>query len=267
MNDFSNIWRAFFALGLICIAVQQLEVADFRPVMLPATPVWPHQKGILWGFSLLLMAACVAILFDIRGRTVSLVMAAVFLLLLITIHIPFYAKISPQMLGAWGDAFKILAFSGGAIIVAGTFPRQPSTPPQWEVLTFLGKLFFSTTLIVFGAEHFMYEQFVATLIPNYIPWHIFWTLFAAVALIGSGSVIIVDGVLRIFQVNTGNIGRIVAILLGVMLFLWVFMLHVPRAIADPNSGNGNEWTSVFEAFAFSGIAFLIAGKNTRLVRK
>lgn len=171
------------------------------------------------------------------------------------------------MLGAWGDAFKILAFSGGAIIVAGTFPRQPSTPPLSEGMIFLGKLFFCTTLVVFGVEHFLYEAFVATLIPNYIPWHIFWTRFAAVALIGSGSVIIIDGILRVFHIYIPNIGRVVALLLGLMLFLWVFMLHIPRAIADPHSGNGNEWTSVFEAFTFSGIAFLIAGKNTKLVRK
>jgi len=84
---------------------------------------------------------------------------------------------------------------------------------------------------------------------------------------GSGTFIIVDGLLRIFHINTGTIGRDVALLLGLMLFFWVFMLHIPRAIADPHSGNGNEWASVFEALAFSGIAFLIAGKNTRFDKK
>ena len=36
------------------------------------------------------------------------------------------------------------------------------------------------------------------------------------------------------------------------------MLHIPRAIADPHSGLGNEWTSVCETLAFSGIAFMTA---------
>lgn len=267
MDKFVKLWRAFFAIGLICIAIQQLVVNDFMPVMLPAKPAWLHQQPIMWGFSILLIAASVAILFDFMGRRIALVMAAVFLLLLITIHIPFYAKLSPQMLGAWGNAFKIMAFCGGALIVAGTFPRHPSTKPIPDGLIFLGKLFFCTTLVVFGAEHFKYFDFVATLIPKYIPWPNFWTGFAGVALMGSGTFIIVDGVLRIGTVNTGTIGRDVALLLGLMLFLWVFMLHVPRAIADPHSGNGNEWASVFEALAFSGIAFLIAGKNTRFDKK
>jgi hypothetical protein len=48
-----------------------------------------------------------------------------------------------------------------------------------------------------------------------------------------------------------------------MLFLWVILLHIPRAIADPHSGNGNEWTSVFQALAFSGIAFILSGRTSQ----
>lgn len=51
--------------------------------------------------------------------------------------------------------------------------------------------------------------------------------------------------------------RLAALLLGVMIFLWLLMLHIPRAIADPSGGKGNEWTSVFKALALSGIAFLL----------
>jgi hypothetical protein len=42
-----------------------------------------------------------------------------------------------------------------------------------------------------------------------------------------------------------------------MLLTWVLILHIPRAIADPYSGVGGEWTSVFEALAESGIAFIL----------
>lgn len=40
-----------------------------------------------------------------------------------------------------------------------------------------------------------------------------------------------------------------------MLLLWFVILHIPRAIADPAIEKGNEITSVFQALAFSGIAF------------
>ena len=75
----------------------------------------------------------------------------------------------------------------------------------------------------------------------------FWTYFAGIALIAAGLGII-----------TGILRWLAALMLGIMIFLWVWMLHIPRAMADPRGNLGNEWTSVFEALAFSGIAFLLA---------
>jgi hypothetical protein len=43
---------------------------------------------------------------------------------------------------------------------------------------------------------------------------------------------------------------------GIMILLWVFLLHIPRAVAAPH--DANETTAVFEALAVSGAAFLAA---------
>ena len=47
-------------------------------------------------------------------------------------------------------------------------------------------------------------------------------------------------------------------LLGTMILLWVVMLHIPRAIADPYREEGNEIVSAARALAESGAAFLVA---------
>ena len=77
-------------------------------------------------------------------------------------------------------------------------------------------------LIAFGVDHFLYSEFVATLVPGWIPVHIFWTYASAGALIGSGICILVK-----FKI------RLISFLCGIMLFLWFAILHIPRAIADP----------------------------------
>jgi len=46
-----------------------------------------------------------------------------------------------------------------------------------------------------------------------------------------------------------------------MIFLWVLMLHIPRALADLH--NANETTAVFEALAFAGVSFLIVTSGRR----
>ena len=43
---------------------------------------------------------------------------------------------------------------------------------------------------------------------------------------------------------------------AVMVFFWVLMLHIPRALADLH--NSNETTAVFEALAVTGTAILAA---------
>jgi len=116
-----------------------------------------------------------------------------------------------------------------------------------NTLLSLGRIFFSIMLIVFGIDHILYKEFVAPLVPAWIPGPMFWAYFGSIALIGSGICIL-------FKIKI----RLVGILLGTMLLLWFIILHIPRAIADPYAGKGNEITSVFQALAFSGIAFVIA---------
>jgi hypothetical protein len=101
-------------------------------------------------------------------------------------------------------------------------------------------------LIVFGIDHFLYAQFVATLVPEWIGGNLFWTYFAAVALIGCGVALITK--IKI---------SLVSLLMGIMIFIWFLVLHIPRAIAMPDV-DGNELTSVFQALAFSGVGFVLA---------
>jgi uncharacterized membrane protein YphA (DoxX/SURF4 family) len=101
-------------------------------------------------------------------------------------------------------------------------------------------------MIAFGTDHFLYVPFVASLVPVWIPGPIFWTYFAGVALIAGGVGMMMP-----------MTARLAATMVGIMLFLWVLMLHIPRAIADPFSLIGNEWTSVFQALALSGVAFIL----------
>ncbi len=115
----------------------------------------------------------------------------------------------------------------------------------------VGRHFLPITVAVFGIDHFLYTDFVASLVPSWIPGALFWTYFAGIALIAAGVGMIL-----------GIQARLASLMLGIMIFLWFIILHIPRAIADPHSAKGNEWTSVFEALAFSGIAFMLAALPT-----
>lgn len=249
--------RWFFAICLIGLAGQQFYYADFRPVFVPPWPGQiPGQAILVYLASTALVGAAVAIILEKKARTVSLILGGIFLALLLLCHVPYELMVDQYSghIGVWNNSFKELAFSGGAFIVAGSFPGEQTAVQTkttliriLELFIPMGRLFFSITMIVFGVEHFLYVDFVATLVPGWIPGHLFWTYFAAVALIGAGLAIILQIKLKL-----------VAILLGTMIFLWFIFLHIPRAAIAPPTDKGNELTSVFEALGFSGVAFIIA---------
>ncbi len=248
--------RWFYGIAMVVYGAQQIFYGDFRQVQVPA---WQFHVPLLRWWAVLsgicLVVSAVAIFSGKKAREVLLALGGVFLFLFLFIHIPFeiFGEVnSSAHLALWTSALKELALAGGAFVMAGSFP-EPELRRNGRVITFLEKLiplggiFFSVTMISFGIMHFMYGEFVAGLVPPWIPDHLFWTYFSAVALIGSGMSIVL-------KIRTGAI----AMLMSLMLLLWVIVLHIPRALADPFGNRGNELSSVFDALAFCGTAFVIS---------
>lgn len=258
MKQFIKTGRNFYAIALVVYGIQQFYFGSFRNVLFPAwqsslplLPVWSYLFGVM------LILAGVAIMLVKRGREVSLILGAIFLVFFCFAHIP-YQLISepnkPYHLALWTSALKELAYAGGAFVIAGTFTKENINPEEKHTLIKIlekfipfGSIFFCITMTSFGIMHFMYADHVATMVPNWIPDHPFWTYFAAVALIGSG-VCIVLNIRR----------RVIATLLSTMIFLWFILLHLPGAIANPTIYRGNELASAFDALLFSGAALVIA---------
>jgi len=259
-----KIGRLFFGIAIAAVGFQQFFISDFHPMILPPHHDWiPGLAFWAWLTGAALIAAGLAIILDKRARSVSLVLGGV-LLAVFLYYIPYEIIVDPyaKYLGSWGDAEKELALSGGAFVMAGSYLEEkgnvqtklPLTKLLEKLIPF-GGIFFSITMISFGIDHFLYTKQVAKLVPVWMPHPIFWTYFAAVALIGSGVAIIL-------RINL----KLIATLLGIMIFLWFNILHIPRAIAQPFANKEEEIFSAYSALAFSGIAFVIAGSYRRQSR-
>lgn len=257
MDKLIQAGRIFFCIGMVGMAGQQLYYGDFRPVfsptlstMIPLMNIWAYL------FSIIIFLLCAAIVFEQNAKKASLLLGGLLFIFLLITHIPYEILVDPYKnhLGSWTNAFKELALSGSAFVVAGSFHNEgPGVTQTSGVIRVLekfipyGKIFFAITMIAFGICHFMYTEFVKTLVPDWIPNHFFWTYVAGTALIGSGLSI----VLNIQK-------KLIITLFGIILFIWFLILHIPRAIACLPTDKGNELSSVFQALAFSGIALIIA---------
>lgn len=245
-----KLGRSFFAIATIAFGVFQLIRVDFvrlvpePPTWLPAHSFWAALIGAL------LLVIGVSILFDKHSRLAAGVLAGVLLFSVVFLHVPEIAT-DPARGYKWTNPAKALALFGGAILIAGAGTASVGSAESAVVraarrfLPFGPSLFFGVFFIICGIQHFVYADFVTQLVPAWIPARAFWTAFTGIALVAGGV-----GVL-IFP-----LARWAATLSGLMIFLWVLLLHLPRAFADVNQTG--EMDGVFEALAMSGVAFMLA---------
>jgi len=112
-----------------------------------------------------------------------------------------------------------------------------------------GRIFIAISLVVFGIQHFLYADFLATVVPAWMPVRLFWAYFVGMVFLMTAS----DIFFKKWE-------RPAATLLGVMFLLFVVMLHIPRIVT--HSRDGNEWTSGFVALAMSGGAWILASDTS-----
>jgi hypothetical protein len=259
MGNLSKTGRIFYSISIAVMGLLAIYYHDFPYMLLP--PNHSRIPGIAIVaviFGILLLLAGVCIFFEKRTRQISLLLGSVLLLIFCFYFIPyeFMTGSNYMHLGEWENAEKELALAAGAFVIAGCYPEINKN----ALFRFLGKLIlfgaivFAITIISFGILHFLVAKEASTLVPAWIPNHMFWIYFAGVALIGSGTGIIL-------KIKTG----LVATLLGIMIFLWFISLHIPRVVAAPAADIGDEIASAFLALAYSGIAFVIAGVGAKKV--
>lgn len=254
MDKIGLVGRLFFAIACIAFGIQQFIFGDFVPGRAPAWPVSVPGR-LIWAYlsGAILIAVGAATLSGKKARWAAILAGTMIFIWALLRHIPVVAA-APAFGGEWTNVGKALALFGGALAVAGSFPEQKGNRASLlsrfvnskTGFTYLGRFCLGLFMILAGIQHFLFVEFVATLVPAWIPGAVFWTYFAGVALIAGGAGLLLPPT-----------ARLAAALSGLMVFLWVVMLHIPRALAAPDAQRRNEWTAVFEALAISGIAFVL----------
>ena len=117
-----------------------------------------------------------------------------------------------------------------------------------EKIVALSNLCFAIPLAVFGALHLSAAQGLMTMVPAYMPWRLFWAYFVGCALIAAS-----------LSIATKIQLRWSGLLFGCMMFLFVAMLHIPRALANP--GDRFAWTIVIREMSFAGGGWILAGNS------
>jgi len=251
--------RIIFSMGIIGLGVLQFFAKDYI-VGRPPSPAWSADipGKIIWAYisGIFLIIAGLAIILKKKGGL------AAFMVGVMIILCSFLLRNIPQMLiSSWEDilwsinAYKSLALSGGAFIIAASFFIEENRKSNGfftkKFFITLGCIFLAVFFIVSGMAHFKFHNFIINdFIPAYIPFHAFWTYFCGIALLASGVGLLIK-----------QTRKWAAVLAGLMILIWFFTLHIPRAFAAPR--DLTEWMGVCESFSFSGILFVLAAISSQ----
>lgn len=252
MDRLIPVGRTFFALALLGLGIEHFIFRDF---ITGRAPAWPESipGGVIWAYltGATFVGIGAAILAGKKARSAAILAAVLIALWALLRHIPVVAADS-FLSGAWTRAGKALTFVGGALAIAATLPKIEAgrNSPLLKLMNLgiefivLGRICLGLFLVITGIQHFMFTQFVASLIPEWFPGDaVFWTYFAGVALVAGG--------IGLFIPQTA---RWAALLSGLMVFSWFWIVHIPRTFLGASDS-----IAVFEALAVSGVAFVLAG--------
>jgi len=120
----------------------------------------------------------------------------------------------------------------------------------FDKIVALSNLCFTIPLAVFGAEHLSGARSIMLGVPSYMPWRLFWAYFVGFALLAASLSIATK-----LQVLWSGL------LFGIMMFTFVAMIHIPRALANP--GDRITWVIVLREMSFAGGGWILAGTAMR----
>jgi uncharacterized membrane protein len=117
-------------------------------------------------------------------------------------------------------------FAGAAVLSIGLAAvawQDVGRARGLEKLVPFGPVMFAVSMAVFSGDHFAFAKGVSTIVPRWMPWHLFWTYFVGTALIAAA-----------LSIAARKESQLAAAMLGIMLFLFVLMVQIPACIATPH---------------------------------
>ncbi len=109
-----------------------------------------------------------------------------------------------------------------------------------------GRIAYAVGIIIFGLAHFPAAEKFAELVP--IPGQLLWVYLTGICLVLAGISIIIKK-----QITLSTL------LLGILLLLFVAMVHIPQAMSSDDMTKANGIAHALKTLSLAGAAFFLYG--------
>src|SRR5262245_52160695 len=124
----------------------------------------------------------------------------------------FFLAIPSEVTWSYLSFGVVLAIGLVTIFLRGEWQRTRAL----DKLILFGPLFYAAPLAAFATEHFTLTAVIASIVPKWIPWHLFWAYFVGACFIAAA-----------LSLVTRIQARLAASLLALTFFLFVVLMDLP----------------------------------------
>ena len=226
---------------LVCLYVSSHSLGPHYKVV-PVIPWLPGIPGLACAVGAILIFCGAGLLFQRTLMVSSITLGALMLLSGLAFDVPRH----PDLMSAPWRTNVLEPIVIGSLAWLG--PGLDGIP-RWLHRT--SRYLVAFALVVFGIAHFQILVPIASMVPGWIPWHRFWTVFFGLAFICAG-----------VSFATGCLQRWAALGVGLMFALWTVTIHVPPVLnffRTPGAPQDpDKWSDVFIVAALWGGSWALA---------
>lgn len=244
----TSVGHAVFAATMVAIGIAGFVAGGFAPIWEAVPKALPAREALAYA-SAFISLACGVGLFWPRTAALSARVLFIFLLPWLLWFKGRYIYIQPTVevsYESWGETAVIVA------AVWALYARFAADSDKRLVGFMVGdkgvrgaRVLFALALIAFGFSHFAYLDNTASLVPAWIPGHVFWAYFTGSAYLAAGLAVLI-----------GVYARLAAALTAFQMGMFTLLIWLPIVAAGHVSADN--WSEFVVSWAMTISAWVVA---------
>lgn len=242
-----SIGHALYSVSMIGLGIVGLLYPDFVPVWNPVPAGVPLRELVIYLGALISLSSGISLIFPRVASVAARLLVATFFLWLLLFRLPnFFYR--PLFEASW-SVFPL------AVMLAAAWVLYVRFATNWDRQYFrfitgnnglpIGRALYGLSLVFFGVAHFVDVKDTVSLIPLWLPGHLFWAYFTGCAFIAAGTAVL-----------TNRCARLAACLAALQIGLFLLLVWIP--IVAAGSRVPFQWSETILNAALLAAAWVMA---------
>jgi uncharacterized membrane protein len=236
-----------FAITMIGVGIVGIVNRDLMPVWNPVSGAGlAHKLLVDFGIGVSIVSG-IGLLVPRSAAGAARSLLVTLLLWLLLFRLPNFLQIAP-FAACWTVFPLLVMLSGSMTIYVWVATEWDHEHVRWirkESGLYTARTLYGCALIFFGLAHFIDVQETVSLIPNWLPSHVFWAYFTGCAFIAAGVAMVVN-----------ICARLAAALSALQIALFLLLVWIP--IVAAGSRVRFQWSETFLNAALVAGAWVVA---------